>query len=146
MKGNDLSNNPVPRIIIVFENALGFLPDDRRDTWRDLARDGRWDDVARLFELDPIMLRKIVDLTHRFSVSIDVVTYCGPEEFARALERLFDYENVPVRIVTASTPERVARKTSYEPDIITIYDGNPEHGLAYGPKGVYLTDHRQLGG
>lgn len=146
MKGNDLSNTPVPRVIIVFENALGYLPDDQRGQWRKLAKANKWDAVARLFELDQLMLRKITWMTHQYSTSIDVVTYCGPAAFARALERLFTRENVPVRIVTSSTPERVARKTSYEPDIVTIYDGNEAHRLAYGRKGVYLTDHRQLGG
>lgn len=146
MRGNDLSNNPVPRVVIVFENALGALPDSRRAKWRELSRKGKWDDVARLFELDDIMLRKITWLTHRYSMSIDVATFCGPEEWARALERLFDRESVPIRIVYATTPERLARKTSFEPDIVTIYDANPEHRMVYGPKGVYLSDHRQLGG
>lgn len=146
MRGNDLANSPVPRVIIVFENAIGFLPDSRRDEWKKLSKQGKWSEVARLFELDQILLRKITWLTHRYSMSIDVVTFCGPAAFARALERLFAFENVPIRIVQATTPERLARKTSFEPDIVSIYDGNPEHQLVYGKKGVYLTDHRQLGG
>lgn len=146
LRGNDLANTAVPRLIIVFENALGYLPENRRAEWRKLSKAGKWDDVARLFDLDQIMLRKITWMTHRYSLSIDVVTYCGPAAFARALERLFDHENVPIRIVQASTPERLARRTSYEPDIAAIYDGNPHHQLVYGKKGVYLTDHRQLGG
>ena len=146
MRGNDLDNIPVPRVVIVFENAIGYLPDAVRGEWRKLARQGKWDAVAGLFELDQIMLRKISDLTFRFDVSIDVVTYCGPEAFARALERLFERENVPVRIVQATTPERMARRTSFEPDIRAIYDANREHAMVYGPKGVVLEDYRQLGG
>lgn len=146
MRGNDLGNTPVPRLVIVFENAIGYLPDDRREEWRRLSRARQWDDVARLFVLDPMMLRKITDLTHRFSVSVDVVTYCGPESFAEALARLLDRENVPVRIVFSSTPERMSRATSYEPDIAAIYDGNEAHRLVYGRRGVYLTHHNQLGG
>ena len=146
MRGGDLGNTPVPRIVIVFENAIGYLPDDRREEWRALSKAGKWHAVARLFELDQIMLRKISDLTFRFDVSVDVVTYCGPSGFARALERLFERENVPVRIVTATTPERMARRTSFEPDIQAIYDANAEHRMVYGPKGVYLADYRQLGG
>jgi len=146
MQGGDLSNTPVPRIVIVFENAIGFLPEDRREEWRVLSRAGDWDAVARLFVLDQQMLRKITDLSWRFSVNIDVVTYCGPEAFAEALARLFDRENVIVRIVFASLPERMARATSYEPDIMAVYDANPEHALVYGRKGVHLTSFRQLGG
>jgi hypothetical protein len=146
MRGGDLGNTPVPRIIIVWENAIGYLPDDKREEWRRLAREGKWNAVARLFELDQIMLRKISDLTFRFDISVDVVTYCGPAAFAHALERLFERENVPVRIVRSTTPERMARRTSYEPDIRAIYDGNAEHAMVYGPKGVYLADYRQLGG
>lgn len=146
MRGNDLGNTPVPRLVIVFENAVGYLPEDRRDEWRRLSRARQWDDVARLFVLDQLMLRKITDLTHRFSVSVDIVTYCGPESFAEALARLLDRENVPVRIVFSSTPERMARRTSYEPDIRAVYDANPEHVMVYGRKGVHLTHFNQLGG
>lgn len=146
MQGGDLSNTPVPRIIIVFENALGYLPEDQRDRWRELSRASQWDDVARLFVLDQMMLRKITDLSWRHSVNVDVVTYCGPEAFADALARLLDRENVPVRIVFASQPERLARATSFEPDIMCVYDANPEHALVYGRKGVHLTSWRQLGG
>lgn len=146
MRGNDLGNTPVPRVVIVFENAIGYLPDGVRDEWRKLAAEGRWNAVARLFELDHLMLRKISDLTFRHDVSVDVVTYCGPSGFARALEKLFERENVPVRIVTATTPERMARRTSFEPDIRAVYDANREHAMVYGRKGVLLEDYRQLGG
>jgi hypothetical protein len=144
LKNGDLSNRAVPRIVVVFENAIGFLPDDRRDEWRKLSKAGQWDDVVSLFELDHMMLRKIAWLCFHRSITIDVVTFCGPEAFARALERLFDREHVPVSIVQASNPERLARRTSFEHDIVAIYDGNAHHRLVYGRKGVYLTDHRQL--
>ena len=146
MQNGDLSSRAVPRVVIVFENAIGYLPDDRRAEWRKLSRAGKWDDVAGLFDLDTIMLRKITWLAFRKSMTIDVVTFCGPAAFARALERLFDREHVPISIVQATNPERLARRTSFEPDIVAIYDANEQHRLVYGPKGVYLTDHRQLGG
>lgn len=146
LEHGNLANRSVPRLVVVFENALGYLPDDRRAEWRKLSKAGRWDDVAGLFELDHLMLRKITWLSFHKSMTIDVVTFCGPAAFARALERLFDREHVPVSIVSASHPERLARQTSFEPDIVAIYDGNADHRLVYGPKGVYLTDHRQLGG
>lgn len=146
MEHGNLGNRAAPRLVVVFENALGFLPDDRRDDWRRLSKAGQWDDVASLFVLDPLMLRKITWLCFHKNMTIDVVTFCGPEAFARALERLFDREHVPISIVQSSNPERLARRTSFEHDIVAIYDGNEHHRLVYGPKGVYLTDHRQLGG
>ena len=99
----------------MFENALGYLPDSARPQWRKLARRGKWDDAARLFDLDPLMMRQVAWLTHAKSMSIDVVTYCGPADFAAALARRFDDENLPVRRVFSSTAERMARTTSYEP-------------------------------
>lgn len=146
MRGGDLGNKPVPRVVVVFENAIGYLPEEKRAEWKKLSKEGRWHAVARLFDLDQLMLRTISDLTFRHDVSVDVVTYCGPAGFARALERLFERENVPVRIVTSTTPERMARRTSYEHDIYAIFDANAEHRMVYGRKGVYLTDYRQLGG
>ena len=146
MRNGDLDNTPVGRICIVFENAIGYLPEKNRAAWRKHARKGNWDDALDLFDLDPIMLRKITDLTFRLDISVDVVTYCGPAAFARALERMFERENVPVRIVQSTTVERMARRTSFEPDIAAIFDANPEHALAYGRKGVMLEDYWQLGG
>ncbi len=145
MQGNNLSSAPVPRIVVCFENALGYLPDDKRKQWRKLARRRKWDDMAGLFQLNHMMMRQVAWLTHRRSMSIDVVTYCGPEAFAEALARRFDAENLPVRRVFSSTPERMARTTSFEPDIVAVYDANPEHALVYGPKGKILTHHAQLG-
>ena len=109
MQGNDLSNTPVPRLVIVFENGLGYLMDKDRPQWKKLARRRKWDDVAALFRLEPMMMRQIAWLTHRKGMSIDVVTYCGPPDFADALARRFDTENLPVRRVFASTPDRMAR-------------------------------------
>jgi hypothetical protein len=145
MKHGDLSSAPVPRFVVVFENGIGTLPDSRRAQWRKLARKGRWDDVAALFDLSPMMLRKITDLTFRHNVSVDVVTYCGPVDFAAALARRFDAEHVPVRIVQASTPDRMARRTSFEPDIVAVYDGNPEHAMVYGRKGKPLQHWSDIG-
>ena len=146
IKGNDLSRNaPVPRVVLVFENALGYLPDAARPRWRKLSRRGKWDDAARLFELDVLMMRQVARLTHLSSMSVDVVTYCGPADFARALSDRFDEENLPVRRVFSSTAERMARTTSYEPDIVAVYDANPGHAMVYGRKGTVLTHHSQLG-
>lgn len=146
MRGGDLGNTPVPRLVVVFENAVGYLPDRNRERWRELKAARDWDGLARLFELDQMMLRKITDLTYRYSVSVDVVTYSGPEPLAEALARLLDRENVPVRIVFSSTPQRMSRRTSFEPDIMAVYDANEAHAMVYGRKGVYLTSYQQLGG
>ena len=124
MQNGNLANRAVPRLVIVWENGIGYLPDDRRAEWRKLSRAGKWDDVAALFELDSLMLRKITWLSFHKAMTIDVVTFCGPDAFARALERLFDREHVPVSIVQSTNPERLARRTSFEPDIAAIYDGN----------------------
>ena len=146
MKNGDLSSQPVARIVVVFENGIGCLMDKDRPQWRKLSRRGKWDAVAALFELNHMMMRQIAWLSHKRSMSIDVVTYCGPQAFADALSRLFDREHLPVRIVFASTPARMARRTSFEPDIVGVYDANPEHALVYGSKGVVLSHHAQLGG
>lgn len=144
MEHGNLANRAAPRIIVVWENALGYLPDEHRAEWRRLSKAGQWDDVVSLFELDQLMLRKIAWLVHRKGVTIDVATFCGPDAFARALERLFDREHVPVSIVQATNPERLARRTSFEHDIVSIYDGNAEHRLVYGSKGRYLSSPSDL--
>lgn len=146
MQGGNLSNSTIPRIVLVFENALGYLPEDSRANWFKLTKRGRWHDAAHLWVLDDLMMTQIMYLTVKHSLSIDVVTYCGPQEFVDELIRRFDDEALPVRRVTCSTPERMARRLSFAPDIVAVYDANPGHQMVYGPKGVYLTSVHQLGG
>lgn len=145
MEKGDLGSEEVPRLLIVFEGAIGYLPDDDSMTACEKAvAKGKWDDALALYSLYDLLLRKIWDLTMRASVTIEVVTFVS-EEFADLIAARLDDEDVPVHKVWHSTPGVLARKLPYMPAVFAVYDPDPAHVLTYGSKGRLLTDVNQLG-
>jgi hypothetical protein len=146
LRGGDLSNESVPKIVLVFEGALGFI--DRKDQGK-CARyihRKRWREAADMWILNELMMQRIWYATRHLSQTIEVVTFAGPEEFGEALEfRLQDEEELPVHRVWATRPELLARKLTYMPDLAVVYDPDPARWLTWGPKGRILTDPNQLG-
>lgn len=147
MKDNDLSSHPVPRIALVFEGALAWLPDDnsvQRDFGRAVKR-SRWDEAAAMFLFNDKMETVIWDRAWRLSMTIDVITYLGPGEWAKAVEARIREEELPVHQVWATTPQLLGRKLSYAYDLVRVYDPFEQHQLMFGAKGRYLTNPNQLG-
>lgn len=145
MKGGDLSNVVVPRIVLVFEGALGFLPASRVSSFNTLGSTGHWYEAARCWDLNDMMMRKIWDVTYRQSFQLEVVTYAGPPELAESLQERFDDEGLPISRTVASTASRMARRLSYAIDIAYVYDVDPQHVMMYGGRGRHLTNVNQLG-
>lgn len=141
----DLSNVVVPRLVLVFEGALGFLPPDRVEDYNKLGSRGAWDQAARCWDLHDLMMRKIRDVTIRQNFQLEVVTYAGPPEFAQSLQELFEEEGLVISRVLSSTAVRMARRLAYAPDIAYVYDTDPQHVMMYGGKGRHLTSVHQLG-
>jgi hypothetical protein len=145
MLNGNLSNAVVPRLVLVFEGALGFLPEEKVQEYNLLGTIGKWGDAVACWDFRDLMCRKIWDVTYRLSFQLEVVTYVGPKEFADALQARFDEESLPVSRTVASTPERMARRLAYAPDIAMVYDANRQHAFTYGSKGRYLRSVHELG-
>lgn len=145
MKNGDLSNVVVPRLVLVFEGALGFLPADRMLEYNTLGSRGDWWRAARCWDLNELMMQKIWDVVFRQSFQLEVVTYAGPDELAEALQVRFDEENLPISRTLASTPARMARRLAYAPDIAAVYDADRDNAFKYGGKGRLLTSVHLLG-
>lgn len=147
MRNNDLSSEVVPRIAIVLEGALAWPPDDARElkSFNRLMKRRRWEDAADLLEFNGRMETVIWDRAWRLSMTIDVVTFLGPDEWAIAVARRIGDEELPIHKVFATTPQKLGRSLSFAPDLVRIYDPYPEHQLMYGTKGRYIKDVNQLG-
>lgn len=146
MRGGDLSNEVVPRAVLVFEGALGFIDRNDQRAFGRAIRRKRWDDAAECWQLFDLMVTRIWYVATRLSVTLDVVTFAGPPEFGEALERrLQDAEELPVHRVWATTVELLCRKIAYMPDLAVIYDPEPSRQFTWGAKGRILTDINQLG-
>jgi hypothetical protein len=145
----DLSNKVVPRLCLVFEGALGFLPPGRLTEFnRTVSRSG-WYAGWLLWDLNDLMCRKIWDVTYRQSFQLEIVTYVPPDdvaaEAAQGLAQALDDEGLPISRVVASTPARMARRLAYAPDIACVYDADPQHAFTYGGKGKLLRSVHELG-
>lgn len=144
MQYGDLSNKAAPRIIIVFEDAVGYVPDEDIDKFDKLLSKKKYEAAAELIRPREIIMRKLLDLTWRKNINIHLVTWMGVEMSVQ-IEKWMDEAMVPVRSCIASTPEILARSLAYHPDIVAVYDPDPAHVLTYGSKGVLLRDPAQIG-
>lgn len=142
MRFGDISNKVSPRILLVFEGALGLCTDTHKLD-KALAK-GKVMTAVKLFELNQLALHVLDYLYWKKDINIEVVTFLG-EEFAEELAALLDERSVPVHRVWSSTPDALARRIAYMPDLAVVYDPEPARWLAYGAKGRYLQDVRQIG-
>jgi hypothetical protein len=144
MKNNDLSNKMLPRIVVVFEGKLGVLPKENEKACAKAFNKKHYDEALGYYELDELMMRKLLDLRYRQDINVSIVTWLG-DDMAVAISELMDEEGIPIGECFASTPSRLARELAYNPDIVTVYDPDDDHRFTYGSKGVVLVDANQLG-
>lgn len=144
MERGNLSNRPTSRLLIVFENGIGTLPIAAQRAYDKAVSKEQFDVAIRMFELDDLILRKILWLSWNNDIRFEVVTFLG-DDLCLALTDWLDEEEVSVVKVWSSTPARLARKIAYLPDLAAVYDPDPSHRFSYGAKGRVLMDHKDLG-
>lgn len=139
MRANDLDNVVVPRDALVWEGLFGLYPDEKTKRLEARFRaKGKWDNAVDCYTINEMLARKIWDLTWRFNVQIELVTWWGPD-FRRALEDRMDRENMPFSRIWSDNPLVLARRLAVMPDLRTIYDPDPEHQFLFGSKGRILS-------
>jgi hypothetical protein len=120
---------------------LGLLPEkpDKYVTELVARKFGRRARMAQrtvdAYEINDALARVIWDTTWRHRYTVDVVTYLG-EDAVAPLEARLDVEGLPIGRVWATTPDRLARRLPYMPDVAAVFDN--EHHLIYGSKGRML--------
>lgn len=144
MQHGDLSSHVVPSIVIVFEGAVATVAADDQAAFDKHADKGDWVKAVDLFALNPRMLDKINHLIWFKEMNIEICTWY-PDEAAFFIGELMDQENIPVKSVWSSEPDKLARQLIHLPRIARIYDPDPAHVFKYGGKGVHLTDVNQIG-
>jgi hypothetical protein len=135
VKGNDLGNSVVPRDALVWEGLLGLINDPRVAKQEKKFREKeQWDNAVACYEVNELLARKIWDLTWRWSMEIELLTYLGVE-FAQSLEKRMEREDMPFRRVWFDKPNLLARRIATMPNLRTIYDPDPNHQFLYGHRG-----------
>lgn len=145
-KGEGLGR-PAPKLVLVFEGALGLLDPLSEPEFRRRMTAGNFTAALDLWKLNDLVIRIIWDRVYRYSQTYYVVTFLSPaDEFASALAGKIGREDIPVRLVWAQHPSVFARRLITMPDIIRVYDPDPGRAGLYSPAtGRLLTDARQIG-
>lgn len=145
MKGNDLSDAPMPRVCVVFEGAIAFLDSKDEKLFGKLMEKRHYTAALQLFRLNELAVKVIWDRVYRDALRVDVITYLGPQAWADAIADALAADELPVNQVWATRPDVLARKVSWTHDLLRVYDPWPEHQMMFGAKGRYLTDINQIG-
>ena len=139
MQRGDISNEIVPRLVIVFENLLGILPNKRAEAKvSTYLRLKQWKRAVNTYEIHEPLAHRIWDITWRLHYQVEVCTYLGPD-FGKALRERLDDEDLPISRVWDTKPHTLARKLAHMPYVAAIYDPDPGHQFTYGSKGRVLT-------
>lgn len=139
MEGGDLDNRLPPRWLFAFEGVLARVPPEHMAEWKLAMRLRRYKRAARLFEVEPHAMKVIWDLTWRRDYRFDVITFLG-QPFAEALEVELGRWSIPFSNCWAVTPESLARRLAFMPDVHTVVHADPTNRLAYGNRGLLVTD------
>lgn len=138
LKG-DISNVVQPRVLLVFEGALGFIDGPAVSEFNDAASRGLWLDAWNLWEVNDLMARKIWDVTKRQGIGVSLVTWISNDELAASgLQAWADEHRLPIRECIAMEPSVFARELSYMPDVACVYDASAKTSRILGSKGRWL--------
>lgn len=141
LKGN-LSNVVQPRVLLVFEGALGHISGSDVKEFNRLASAGDWFDAWSLWDINEGMAGKIWQVTQKLFIQVSLVSFVAPEdgEASYGLQELMDKHGLPISEVISWSPKRLARELAYMPDVACVYDANPESWAMFGRKGRALTN------
>lgn len=140
MEGNDISNEVVPRLMLVFEGLVGILPaKDERKAER-LIRRKKYSEAVAIYEVNEPMAHRMWDITLRLHYSLDVVTWLSPG-FAKSVREWVDEHDLPVQHVTYQDKTSFARKISFMPYVTRLYDPDPADRFTWGSKGRIISAH-----
>lgn len=142
MRDGDLSNEVVPRLLLVWEGAIAFCTDEKKE--QHYLGKQNFQGLAGIYTANDLMISKMWDVTKRQSVTMDVITYY-PAGFIPPLEQWLEDEGVPYGACWSADPQVLARKLAHMPDVARVYDPDPQRAMAYGSKGIWLTSVHQLG-
>lgn len=140
LKG-DISNVVQPRVLLVFEGALGHIGEGSIGEFNIRASDGLWFEAWQCWSLNEQMAGKIWHVVQKQMIQVSIVTFIAESEDAGSgLMEYLDLHGLPVSQTIATTPKKLARELAFMPDVAFVYDANPESWAMYGRKGRALVN------
>ncbi len=143
MQGGDISGRLSPRWLFVFENVIARVPPAKGRSCRLNVRLHRWQAAVDCFVVEPHVQKTINDLYWRRDYRFDVVTFLG-DQFVEPIKTLLDQHSLPVSNVWGLTEETLLKRLAYMPDVMHVVHGDPARQLAYGNRGLLVTDPERL--
>lgn len=142
MERGDISNQRAPKLVFVFDGLVGVIPAEDERVAKKLRRRGKWEQLARVYEVDTKMGAHLWDIVWRSPFSFDIVSFESAEEaWYEALERLLERANVPFsRLEVYDDPNDFAQHMVYAPNILRVYHGRSDWWAKFGDKGQLITD------
>ena len=123
MKNGDLSNTASPKVLLIFEGALGSLSSRHAAQFKKLARKEAWHDAAAVWELNKLMMRQINHISWQLNFNVEVITYVAGTDFAAAMEDRFAGFNLSISTVSYYTSAQdLSNQMPYELNILAVYD------------------------
>lgn len=142
MRKGELSNQPLPRVYVVFENLLGLLPDAKTRALELLARKRKkWELAASYYELNTPTKGGMRDLYWRHNHRVDVITFIDPA-FVSPIRNKLDSKNLLFGDVHYYSPDELMSDLIYDQSILAVLDPDPNHVLTWGGKGRYCTPNQ----
>lgn len=134
MESGDLDNRPAERIIYVFESTIGTLPGAMAHKRNFHLKARQWKRAAQCWEVDPHIVKVLVDLAWRSPYNVDVATYTNRHE-AEEIEERLSVLGVPFGHFYTGSLEEMTRGLVNMPHIAAVYDFDTARRFAYGAKG-----------
>lgn len=122
--------------MFVFENLVAFCQQPAQE--RVACRLRRWKTAVNMWELDGLAVKHLWDLQWRYNYRLDCVTFKS-EQFAEALRDKFDRNYIPFSNVFSETVYGLSRRLSSMPDVVRVFDPDPNRMLTWGSKGKYVS-------
>lgn len=139
MRKGELSNEVLPRILLVFEDLVASLPDAKAKLYYTTAvKRKKWAQAISYYELNVRPSVGIRDLYWRHHYRVDVITFTDPN-FVDPIRDKLDAENMFFGGVHYYTTAKLLGDLTYDPSIRAVFDPDPSRILTWGGKGRYST-------
>jgi hypothetical protein len=146
MQNGDLANQPGPRVLLIFEGALGSLASGSQAAFRKFARKQDWGKAASAWQINRLLMRQINHVTWHSNVTVEVVTFVAGPDFAAAVETMLSQLGLSISAVSyyASAVD-LSNQLPYWLNILAVYDPDAMRSMTYGAKGRHLVSAHDLG-
>lgn len=142
MRKGELSNQRLPRALIVFENLVGILPNAQSKVAFNLAvKRKKWEQAAAYFQLNIQTSQGMRDLYFNRNFNVEVITFIDPA-FVIPMRDKLDSRNLLFGGVSYYDTQELLGDLTYDPTILAVLDPDPQRTLTWGGKGRYCSSEQ----